>query len=478
MIPATVRRAHSPARVVTAGVALAALACSPHRVVHNPAPPVALGDAYRGRGGDAPMPERWWRDFGDPRLDALVDRALSGNFQLRAAYARIEQARAVARQAASGKWPQIDASASAQRASNRVFFGPNTFEFTQNQYRVSASAAYEVDLFRRIGSQADAASLDVAATRDDLEAMALSIAAETAEAWFDLVLQRQRRALLEQQLQTNETFVELVKLRFERGLGVSAVDVLQARSQVAAVRAQLALSDALEQVAAHRLALLVGVAPGSLDVDPGDTLPALPPLPRTGVPADLLLRRPDVRAMRRRVEAADHRYAAAIAARLPRLSLQGEVFSSAKSVTDLIAKPLYNLAGNLLGPLFDGGRRAAEADRARAAVDELTASFGQILLAALLEVENALALEKGQAAHIAELERQVEISRGVLRETRSRYRDGLTDFLPVLNALSALHASEQQLLAARRQLISYRIQLCRALGGTWTSQLARESRHD
>jgi outer membrane protein TolC len=140
-------------------------------------------------------------------------------------------------------------------------------------------------------------------------------------------------------------------------------------------------------------------------------------------------------------------------------------------IGDLIAKPLYNLGANLLAPLFDGGLRKAEVDRSSAVVDELAAAYGQVLLGAMLEVESALVLEKGQLDHIAALEHQVETNRATLAETRNRYREGVTDFLPVLSALQFLQLSEQNLLSARRQLLSYRIQLCRALGGTWTAQL-------
>jgi outer membrane protein, multidrug efflux system len=449
-----------------------AISCAVHKPVRNPPPPVPVPDAYQSSGATGALPERWWQAFGDRQLDQLVELALKGNLQLQGSWARIAQARAAARQAGAGRWPQVNASARASRGSNRLNFGDQPpIEFTQNQFVASVEATYEVDLWQRVGSQAKAAVRDLEASRYDLEAMAISLAAEISEAWFDGLAQRELRDLLTVQLETNSTFVELVTMRFEQGLGASAADVFQARQQVVGTRAQLSLIEAREQTAAYRLAVLVGRAPGALAVAEHSELPELPDLPGAGVPADLLLRRPDVRAMGRRVEAADWRLAAAVAERLPRLSLAGSVSLQDNSLANFIATPLYNLAANLLAPLFDGGLRAAAADRSRAVVAELAASYGQILLQALFEVETALVLEKAQLAHIEDLKQQVEISVETLAETRNRYREGITDFLPVITALRSLQAAEQSLLSARRQLLSYRVQLCRALGGTWTGEL-------
>ncbi len=460
---------------IASSLVAAAVACSPHKPTRNPAPPIAVPDSFAEQtDASAPMPEKWWVAFGDSQLDALVDSALSGNFQLAGAWARVGQSRAIARQASSGKWPQVNAQLGARRATDRFFFGPEPIEVdAQNNFNASIGASYELDLWKKVGSRAAGAALDAKATRDDMEAIAISIAAEVTEAWFDVLAQRETRALLEAQLATNKTSVELVTLRFQQGLGASAVDVFQARQQVIATEAQLALVESREKVSAYRLAVLVGRAPGAIELGGADKLPALPALPGTGVPADLLLRRPDVRAIRRRVEAADWRVAAAVADRLPSISLSGDVSTKGLTVGDLFASPLYSLTAGLLGPIFDGGRRKAEVARNRAVVAELMAAYGQTVLGALLEINNAIALEKGQLEHIAQLEQQIEVSEATLRETRNRYREGITDYLPVLTAQQTLQRAEQNLLVARRQLLSYRIQLCRALGGTWTRDLER-----
>jgi len=459
-------------RLSTATLALTLAACSPHRVVHNPPPPVPVPESYGTAATERATPEEWWRDFHDEDLNRLVARGLRDSLQIRAAWARLRQANAVARQAASGKWPQLSFSASAARQKNRFQLSEPIGEITTrtNQFSASVSAAYEVDLWKRIGSQASGAVLDAQAFRDDVEAMAISMAAEISEAWFDLVLQRAQRKLLTAQLETNTTYLELVQLRFEQGFA-SALDVYQQQQQVVATRAQLSLVESAIAALGFRLAALLGQPPRTVVAGERDVLPDLPPLPGTGIPADLLERRPDVRAARRRVEAADHRVAAAIAERLPGLRLSGSTSLQDSNIAEIIATPLWSIIASVTQPLFAGGRLEAEVERNRAVVEERLMQYGQVLLVAMTEVESALVQERQQIDNIAALEEQVEIAEKALREARARYREGLIDYLPVLTALQAQQGVELRLLQTRRQLLSYRIQLCRALGGTWTSRL-------
>jgi outer membrane protein, multidrug efflux system len=467
----TTRRAARPTRVLIGLSAIMALAaCRVHDVDTTPEPPIPVPEGYsvETRMDGAP-PEAWWGDFNDPALARLIDRSLAQNLQLRAAWARLEQARALVRQAGSGKWPQLDASLSASRTKNRFDIGQEIIVET-TAYNASIQAGYEVDLWRRVDSLESAAAQDAAALRDNLESIALSTAAQVSETWFDLLANRARRALIESQLEINETYLELTRLRFEQGLA-SALEVYQQRQQLVATRAQLALIDGTTEVLEHALSLLVGQPPGARYAVDRTELPALPALPATGVPADLLERRPDVRAARRQVVAADYRLAAAIADRLPALRLSGSLSEGADNVGDLFRSPLWSIVGSLTAPLFDGGRRAAEVDRNEAVVEELRFTYAFVLLQAMVEVENALVQERQQVLYIADLSEQLELAEATLREARARYRQGLVDYLQVLTALQSLQQVEVTLLGAQRQLISYRIQLCRALGGTWTRDL-------
>jgi NodT family efflux transporter outer membrane factor (OMF) lipoprotein len=456
------------------GLAAALLACSPHKVTKNPLPPVPVPDAFGTSTGSNALPEKWWADFNDAALDQLIADTLSGNLQLRAAWARVEQARTLVIQANSGKYPQLELSAGASRQKLRFNF-QQEITVQSDQLSASLAASYELDLWRRMASQGDAAALDALAMRDDVESIAISLAAEVTEAWFDLIAQRAQKQLITEQLQINETYLELVELRFQKGLA-AGLDVYQQRQQVVQTRARLRLIDATIELLEHRLALLTGKAPAAGPVAAPVELPSMPAVPGSGLPADLLARRPDVRAARRRVEAADYRVAIAVADRLPAIRLRGTTGLQSSELADFIASPLWSIAASLTAPIFDAGRRKAEVARTEAVVEERLMSYGQVLLQAMIEVENALAQERQQVEYIKELEESIELAAATLREAQERYRQGLIDYLPVLSSLQAQQQAEITLLMARRQLLSYRVQLCRALGGTWTQTLGAPER--
>lgn len=464
-------------------MALVLTSCSPHHTVDTPESPVEMPDSYAQTAGDeavAPdeqVPDEWWHSFGDPELDYLVREALRNNFQLGAAWARLEQAESGVQAAASGYWPQISAQLDVARRRQVVVFGNfGQQEFEVNSFGLSVPVSYEVDLWNRVGHSVTAGSLDVLASRDDVEALAMTLVANVVETWLNLLQQRASRALLEEQLRTNEVYQELVTLRFAHGLG-TALDVYQQRQQVQATQAQLAQVSGAEAMARQQLAVLVGRMPGAFasgqigQLPEPTVLPPLPPLPRTGVPAELLLRRPDVRAARRRIVSQDHRLGAAIADQFPQLRFNASVGLSNPSLENLLSSFVWSIASSLLAPALDGGRRAAEVRRNRAALRERLQTFGQTVLTAMLEVENALAQERQLSAQISNLEDQLTAARATLVESRRRYREGLSDYLPVLTALSATQRTEQSILASRRQLLSQRVQLARALGGAWTAEL-------
>lgn len=464
--------------MASALVALMGVGCLPYDAVERPAPPLDVPAGYAAGGEAGAEPEElrrgWWIAFGDPELTALQARLFANNFQLHAGWARLEQARAVAELAGAPQWPQANLEIAAGRQRQRFGAFPAQ-EF--NTFSASIPVSYEVDLFRRIGAEATAAELDARATRYDVEALAMTLTAQVAEAWYDLADLQARRQLLEQQLETNETFLELAQLRFETGLA-SALDVYQQQQLVIGARARLTLLVSQEELLQNQIAVLVGSAPQTFQVGAPGELVELPPLPEVGVPLALIQRRPDIRAAQLRVSAADYRVGAAISDWFPKLFLRGSVGVSGQEIAELfdLDNLVWSILGSLTQALLDGGRRANEIERREGVVYERLAIYGQTFVTALAEVDNALAQEAQQRENIRELEQQVEIAEAALREARNRYREGLTDFLNVLTTLNSLHASQLSLLTARRQLISHRIQLVRALGGSWTHQLAPPER--
>jgi NodT family efflux transporter outer membrane factor (OMF) lipoprotein len=461
---------------VLAGIlGLCLFSCAPYKANEQRPPPVAVPEDFSQSGHPKTYVDRWWRSFEDPALDGFVDQALSDNLDLLQAWARLEQATALARQAAAGHWPEIAIETGYGKSQSNFSGGDRlgSFSVTAERIPLTIGAAYEVDLWKRIASQKRGAVLDKEATREDTESIAMTLAAQVAEAWFSLVEQGAQKRLLSQQQETGQTFLELTRLRFSQGLA-SALDVYQQRQQLAATRAEVPLVESRREVFRHQLAVLVGNPPRALRPPARNAMPNLPPLPPTGLPTEILARRPDVRSAHLRLAAADHRVAAAVADRLPALRVGGETgYESRDSgdIENLFDNWIWSVFANITWPVFDGGRRKAEVDRNKAVVKEQLSVYGQVVLRALQEVEDALIQERKQAEFLIELERQVQLARDTLREARMRYANGLSDYLPVLAALESLQTVERSQIVAQRQLLSYRVQLYRALGGSWTLEL-------
>lgn len=445
--------------------------CMVHEVDRDPPPPIEVPEAYSA-GGTGELTDRWWQTLGDERLDGFVDTLVEGNLELRAAWSRIAAAQAVARASGAGLLPSVDASAGVSYSRSVFSFGGQSGDNEQARYSLSVAASYEVDLWGRVRSAEAAAEAEIVATREDLEATAMTLVAQAVDAWVLLMEQHQLRDLVKVQLETTETNLELIEARFQVGRA-GAADIYQQRQQLASLNAQLPLIEARIATTKHLLAVLSGRPPTEDLVGELRALPEVPPLPSAGVPVALLERRPDVRAARLRVVAQDYRVGVAIADQYPKLGFSADAGFTSFDIVELFESFVFGLAANLVAPLFDGGRRSAEVDRNRAVLEQLVAAYGATLLTAFREVEDALVREAKQREYIERLSEQIDLAERTLEETRARYLQGATDYLPVIVTLRSLQGLEQSLVSAKRQLVSYRVQLHRALGGTWTKALQK-----
>ena len=443
--------------------------CAPFKPQERQSPEGELPRSFSLYTAESEPELRWWEEFNDIDLNVLVTKALSDNLTLKETWSRLVQARALAVQAGAALYPDLTGTAGADYARQRSDNGSAKTTSTED-YSLGVVSSYELDLWGRIRAERESSLLEVSAAREDLNTAAMTLAAEVANRWVNIISQRMQKRLLERQLQTNLTLLELIELRFRMSM-VSALDVYQQKQVVENIKAEIPLVEAEEQVLLHELALLMGRPPGtSLKISRED-FPEPTEIPATGLPADLLSLRPDLRRAGMRLQAADWQVAAARANRLPAIRLTAGAQYGKGDMDVLFDNWLLSLAGNLTAPIFDGGRRAAEVDRRQAFADENLSAYRQAVLTAIKEVEDALVSEVKQREHIKALENVLVTARRALEEAGIRYRNGLTDYLPVLTQLLAVQNLERNLIRQRAILLNARVSLYRSLGGTWTDSL-------
>lgn len=409
-------------------------------------------------------PEHWWESFEAPDLCALVDEALTNSPTIQLAWARLAQADAIATMAGASRLPSLDVSASG--ANNRNM----DTETSTESYSLGLNSSYEMDLWGRIKSATEAAALDREATREQLHTAAITLATQTALRWTEIVAQTLQTKLIHQQIEANRTALELVELRFRKS-HATALDVYQQRQALAGAEARIPMAELREELLRNELAALLGRSDAqSLDVH-GEKLPTIGAVPHMGIPADVLAHRPDVREAGLRLRAADWRVSAARADRLPAIRLTASAEYNSASFADLFDNWFANVAGSVVGPIFEGGRRKVEVERTRAVVDERLATYRRTVLHAMKAVEDALVSEQKQRDYIVALDRNLAASRNSHAEALHRYRNGLIEYLPVLVELVGLQALERDRVEAQRDLLRHRINLYGALGGAWPREL-------
>ena len=422
--------------------------------------PVELPPAFSSE-GTADLPARWWTAFEDAGLNAAVDSALSSNFDLKAAWERLRAAQAVADRQSAALWPQADATAAGE-----IRRGSGDAE----EVTLALSSFYEVDLWGRIRSSVDAERFRAEASLADYQTAALSLSAEIARTWYRLAEATSQVALLDEQVATNTNVLDLLQVRFQAGM-IPGVDVLRQRQLVEARREQRADAVARLRVLEHQLAVLLGRAPQEATQDlseaPPDDLPELAPLPEPGIPIELVRRRPDIRRAFYLLRGADRDLASAISSRYPRLTLSASASSADGGAERLFESWVLSVAGDVLAPIFYGGELRAEADRAEAVRQELLYEYGQAVLIALQEVEDALIREEQQAESNQHLENQIASAVLTYEQLQVQYLNGAANYIDVLIALAELQDLQRRLLTAELAVVEYRIALYRALAGSF-----------
>lgn len=411
----------------------------------------------------APVQGDWWRLYNDPVLDGLISDALARNTDVRAAVARLGQARATLREVKVDRLPQVGASGSATRGRDP---GSNS---ASTSFDAGLDVAYEVDLFGRVSRNVEASRGDLGAAEADAEAVRVAIVAETARAYADAASSAERLTVATHIVELLDQSLKLTGRRVEVGLN-SRLDT----ARIAALRnqklAEIPAIAAERDSALFRLAMLTGRAPAELPQAAGARTASLKldrPIP-VGDGAQLLARRPDVRAAERRLAASTARIGVATAELYPKISLGGSLASSAGSIGNLFSNPI----GFLLGPLIswsftDHARARARVAGAEAGAQEALAEFDGTVLRSLQETETALsayanALRQREALKAARDEAAV-----AARIVRAQQREGQVDSLSLLDAERTFAEAEQELTTMDGRVATSQINLFRALGGGW-----------
>jgi multidrug efflux system outer membrane protein len=417
----------------------------------------------------------WWRRFDDPVLDGLIERALEDNLDLQLGFARVQEARARLGLARAEQFPTVALQAEASRQRQPpAAIGIEGIEIPpRNLFSVSGTLSYELDLWGRLARSRDAALAELERSMYAHEALRIALVADVVTGYYALRSATAQLDITRRTMVSREENVRVQRLRYEAGM-VDELVLRQAESDLATVKAQLpARADAVNR-RESALAILLGLDPAALvaGLDLGEPGGELPP-GATGIPqvlpAELLARRPDLRAVEAGLQAATARVGVAMAARLPQLNLAALVGSVAGSTGDLFSSDAesWRVGGTLAGPLLDFGRGRARVETASAVMEQAELQYRAAVTAAVAEARDALRAYDNSLAAQRAVEEQVAALSRTEELADIRYREGYISIIELLDAQRGLLAAELLLAQSRADHYAATATLFKALGGGW-----------
>ena len=438
----------------------------------------------RATGLPAPRLDSWWSGFNDPELSRIVGRALDQNLDLAAALARVEQARAAAHGAGAQLLPSFDLTTQAgkQRQSLESPIGSIArhlpgYDRDQSQYDAGVAASWEIDLFGGLGRAAEATTAEAEAAEAAHLGTRVSVAADAADAYLQIRGDQARLAIATDQVATDAKLLDLVRLRFTRGLG-SDREVAQAEALLSGARASLQPLRIDLEGQMNRLDVLMGSQPGTYaaELSVSANIPAAPAM--VGAEAtELLRRRPDIIAAERRLAASNARIGEAISGYYPKFSLSGLLGFESTDAGHLFRASTFQPQG-LLGlrwRLFDFGKIDAEVALAKGAEAEALARYRQTVLHAAEDVENAFTALVQLDAHAQELDSEVAALVRARDHSQTAFQGGLIPLTDVLDADRQLLSAQDELARTRADVARSAVSAFRALGGGWSSNILASS---
>lgn len=430
-------------------------------------PAVNAGWVQAAPGATALRPD-WWVLYGDSVLSTLMQSLQTQNLDIQLAEARYRQAQASLQSARSGLFPTVGSNVSAERSGSGSGGGQSGVSGGSgvgNNYALGASVSWELDLWGRVRRSVESSQAALDASAADIDAARLSMQSTLAQTYFSARVTDAEIRLMEQTVQAYERSLRMTQNRYDAGVAMQA-DVAASRTQLENARTQLLSLQRQRAQLEHAMAVLLGQTPASFQLAASDTVPQLPVIP-VGVPAELLLRRPDVAAAERRMAEANAQIGVAQAAWFPALTLGAQGgFRSGQWAEWLTAPARYWALGPALAlTLFDGGARSAAVEQARAGLDVQALSWRQTVLNALQEVEDLLVQLRVMGQEQITQGRALESARESLRLTQNQYEAGLIDYLSVVQTETTALSTERAALSLLADRLSASARLMAALGG-------------
>jgi NodT family efflux transporter outer membrane factor (OMF) lipoprotein len=458
-----IRRRLATLLAVLATLALGACASGSHPLAPAPAMPGAWSESGAS---DAAAPARdWWRSFGSVELSGLIDAALAASPDMAIAAEHVRQAEAQVRIAGSTLFPALNFSAGTGRGETRP---PGGSWSGDNSSSAALSASYELDLWGKNASGVRSAESSLRASRFDHETVRLTLIAGVASGYFQVVSLRERLVIAQENLAIAERVFKVVDARARYG-AVSALDVARQQAAVLAQRAVIPPLELQERQTLFALSILLGRQPEGFDAVASSVSAVLVPRIAPGIPTALLVRRPDLASAEAQLAAANANVAVARAALLPSISLTGSAGLASDVLVNFLSAPtaVLSIGASLLQPIFDGGRLRAQVDVAASRERELVENYRKFILAALADVESALAAGSRSVDQEVLQEQVLVQARLALKLAEVRYRQGVDDLLTVLDAQRTLFQAEDQLAQIRLSRLLASVGLFKALGGGW-----------
>lgn len=420
---------------------------------------------------DAASRGDWWSIFHDAQLDELESAASNANQNLKAAFARLQQARADTRIARADLFPQLTGQASVTRART----SPNSprslpgYPTTGGDFNLEADVSYEVDLWGRVRNEVASAKATQQASAADLASMQLSVQAELASDYFTLRSRDRQQLLLDQTVADYAAAWQLQQRLFDGGAAPLS-DLAQARAQLETARTQDADNKLARDQTEHAIAVLIGVNPSGYHLAPNPladviSVPAIDP----GLPSSLLERRPDIAEAERRVASANAQIGVARAAYFPQFNLAGSAgYNSVHSYNWLSAPSrFWSIGPEVTLPIFEGGRLMAQTERAKAAYEEQVATYRNTVLSAYQDVEDNLAAQRQLTQEDETQAAAVDATRTASQQAQHRYNAGAVTYLEVSVAETALLQAQLTAVSIQLRRLDASVLLVKSLGGGW-----------